>query len=327
MKKPTRITRTVLSCLAIALPLALSTAPAAADDVSFGESRICDTHATRPDRDTLVRNQIVQGRNGPIDTLRFGHGTPLLLITGYRATLSEWDAHFLGELARHHEVIVFDNRGVGRSAAIEGRYGTGYGIRDMAADAGDVITALRLAHVNVIGWSMGGMIAQQLALDAPEKIESLTLIATAPPGPHAVPLTPEIQDVLSSHGPDAFGKIMKILFPPNAVADAMKCFVGDMFAPRGYANPAVPDIVAAQQKQAMTDWFADSPAATALRRTPVRTLVIAGARDEVLADANAIQLEQIIPRARLDRITDAGHALMFQYPIALARHIDAFVDR
>lgn len=171
------------------------------------------------------------------------------------------------------------------------------------------------------------MIAQQLALDVPEKVASLTLIATAPPGPQAVPPTPEVQAVLSSHGADAFGKIMKVLFPADAIADATQCFIADMFAPRGYARAAAPDTVAAQQTDAMTRWFADSAATAALRRSPVRTLVIAGARDDALANANAHRLQQIIPRARLDVVADAGHALMFQYPIELARHIDAFVGR
>jgi pimeloyl-ACP methyl ester carboxylesterase len=181
--------------------------------------------------------------------------------------------------------------------------------------------------VNVVGWSMGGMIAQQLALDAPQKVESLTLITTAPPGPQAVPLTPQVQSVLSESGAGAFGKIMAVLFPADAVADATQCFVGDMFRPHGYPKTSVPDAVAAQQNEAMTRWFSNNAAADALRRSPVRTLVISGANDDVLAEANGRHLEQLIPRARLDTVTDAGHALMFQYPIELARHIDAFVRR
>ncbi len=321
----TPFVRAVSSCLAVA---ALSNAsPVFADDVSFGQNQLCGLQTARPDGNPALQVKTVQGRNGPIGYARFGRGTPLLLITGYRATLGEWNAYFLGELAKHHEVIVFDNRGVGRSMPIEGRYGPGYSIRDMAADAADVITGLKLSRVNVVGWSMGGMIAQRLALDVPGKVESLTLIATAPPGPDAVPLTPEVQRVLSSSGAEAFPKIMSALFPADAVADASKCFVGDMFAPRGYKGRPVPDAVADQQNRAMTHWFADAAAADALRRSPVRTLIVAGANDDVLADANARRLEQIIPRATLDVVADAGHALMFQYPIELARHIDAFVSK
>ncbi|WP_222946453.1 alpha/beta fold hydrolase [Caballeronia sp. EK] len=321
--KPMPLARVVSSCFAVAV-LSIAS-PAFADDVSFGASQLCGLQSARPDRNAAVQVKTVQGRNGPIGYARFGHGTPLLLITGYRATLGEWNAYFLGALAKHHEVIVFDNRGVGRSTPMAGHYGPGYGILDMAADAADVIAGLKLARVDVVGWSMGGMIAQQLALDAREKVESLTLIATAPPGPEAVPLTPEVQQVLSSSGADAFPRIMAVLFPADAVADASKCFVGDMFAPRGYKGRPVPDAVADQQNRAMSQWFADSAAADRLRRSPVRTLIIAGANDDVLADANAHHLEQMIPRATLDVVADAGHALMFQYPIELAGHIQTFV--
>lgn len=316
-----------LFCIPVALPIALSAMPAAAEDVSFGASQLCGLDTARPDHSGRVRKETIQGRNGPLSIVRFGHGSPLLLITGYRATLGEWNAYFLGELARHHEVITFDNRGVGRSSTVQGRYGPNYDIHDMADDAADVIAALGFARVDVVGWSMGGMIAQQLALDAPEKVESLTLIGTAPSGPQAVPIASDVQAVLSSHGANAFADIMNVLFPADAVADAKRCFVADMFAPRGYTNPAVPDTVAAQQADAMRGWFADSSSADALRRSPVRTLVVAGDNDTVLPDSNADRLREIIPRASLDRIADAGHALMFQYPIELARRIDSFVGR
>ncbi|SAK77454.1 alpha/beta hydrolase [Caballeronia hypogeia] len=321
---PMPLARAVSSCL-VAAALTLSATPARADDVSFGQNQLCGLETARPDRNPAVQEKIVQGRNGPIGYVRFGRGAPLLLITGFRATLGEWNAYFLGELAKHHDVIVFDNRGVGRSTATPARFGADYGIRDMAADAADVMAGLKLSRVDVVGWSMGGMIAQQLALDAREKVASLTLIATAPPGPQAAPVPPRVLQVLSGAGPDAFGQIMAALFPANVVADASKCFVGDMFAPRGYKGRPVPEPVAAQQNEAMTRWFADTAAADALRRSPVRTLVIAGANDDVLADTNGRRLEQMIPRARLDVVADAGHALMFQYPLELARHIEAFV--
>jgi pimeloyl-ACP methyl ester carboxylesterase len=321
--KPMPLVRAVLPFL-MASVLAM---PAFADDVSFGPNQLCGLQTARPDANPAVQVETLQGRNGPIGYARFGHGAPLLLITGYRATLGEWNAYFLGELAKHHEVIVFDNRGVGRSTATAGRFGPDYGIRDMAADAADVIAGLKLSRVDVVGWSMGGMIAQQLALDAREKVASLTLIATAPPGPQAVPTSPDVLAVLSSSGKDAFPKIMSVLFPANVVSEASQCFVGDMFAPHGYQGRPVSDAVAAQQNAVMTRWFADSAAAEAWSRSPVRTLIISGANDDVLADANARHLEQMIPRATLDIVADAGHALMFQYPIELARHIDRFTAK
>jgi pimeloyl-ACP methyl ester carboxylesterase len=320
------LARVLSSCCAVALWAACSPL-ALAGDVSFGPDQLCGLQTARPDRTPGIRVKTVQGRNGPIGYARFGHGRPLLMITGYRATLGEWNAYFLGELAKHRDVIIFDNRGIGRSAPVEGRFGPDYSIRDMAADAADVITGLGLGRVDVVRWSMGGMIAQQLALDARGMVESLTLIATAPPGPDAVPTPPDVLAVLSASGPDAFSTIMSVLFPAKVVADASKCFVGDMFAPPGYRGRPVPAAVAAQQERAMTRWFADTAAADALRRTPVRTLVVSGAADDVLPDANGRRLEQLIPRSRLDVVSDAGHALMYQYPIELARHVDAFASR
>ncbi len=272
MKLPSlvRVVLTYVACLVVAF-FSFDPTVAYADDVSFGANQLCGLDTTRPDRQSLIRQQVVHGRNGPIAYVRFGRGTPLLLITGYRATLGEWNGYFLGELARHHDVIVFDNRGVGTSALKADHGDIAYSMHDMAADAADLIASLKLSRVNVVGWSMGGMIAQHLALDAPEKINSMTLITTALPGPDAVPLTPHVQDVLSSSGANAFGQIMGILFPEDARADAMQCFVGDMFKPRGYTAGAVPDTVAAQQNRAMSSWFADRAAVDALRRSPVRT--------------------------------------------------------
>jgi pimeloyl-ACP methyl ester carboxylesterase len=326
--KPTtlvRAYRTAAMYLALIATLAITAPPGHADQLSFGPNQLCANDPLRPDRDAAIRPQIAEGRNGPIGYVRFGHGTPILLITGYRATLGEWNARFLGELARNHDVIAFDNRGVGASVPNDGSIPADYSIEDMANDAADLITALKLQRVNVVGWSMGGMIAQQLALSAPQKVESLTLISTAPPGPSARPVAPAVEATLSGSGPDVFARIMGVLFPAGAVDDAMQCFRAQMFEPHGYQAVRVPNAVAAQQSAAMQGWFADSAAAHALSRLPVRTLIIDGAQDSVLSPDNGRRLEQMIPRATLDVVADAGHALMFQYPVQLAKRVGAFI--
>jgi hypothetical protein len=72
-----------------------------ADDISFGANQLCGASTARADTDANAQQKIAQGSNGPIGYVRFGKGRPMLLITGYRAPLSEWSAYFLGELARH----------------------------------------------------------------------------------------------------------------------------------------------------------------------------------------------------------------------------------
>src|SRR5262245_55796758 len=107
---------------------------------AFAENMACGANTSRPDHDPGMHQQIAQTKNGPIGYYRFGHGKPLVLITGYRATLSEWNSYFLGALASEHEVIVFDNRGIGESKGDV----TDYRIADAAGDTANLIRALGL---------------------------------------------------------------------------------------------------------------------------------------------------------------------------------------
>src|SRR5271154_6522319 len=106
-------------------------------------------------------------------------GPPLLLIMGRRGTYSHWGEPFLQELRRDFEVIVYDHRGVGASTRLEGPIT----IREMADDAAGLLDALEIDSAHVLGISMGGMIAQELALAAPGRIRTLTLGCTYCGGP------------------------------------------------------------------------------------------------------------------------------------------------
>lgn len=103
-----------------------------------------------------------------------------MMIQGYSDTSETWDVLIpkLGELSKHHKTIVFDNRGAGRSSAPMGEYS----IRSMADDAAGLLDALRIPKAHVLGVSMGGMIAQELAIDYPEMVKNLVLVSTFPGG-------------------------------------------------------------------------------------------------------------------------------------------------
>jgi len=124
---------------------------------------------------------------------RFGHGSPIVLVTEFRAALSEWNAAFLAELAKHHDVIVFDNRGVGRSILDA----TSFAGEDMARDTAALIEALKLRRPTVVGWSMGGSIVQRLATDDPGAIGRMILMSALAPGAAGVPLPPDVEATLS----------------------------------------------------------------------------------------------------------------------------------
>jgi pimeloyl-ACP methyl ester carboxylesterase len=244
------------------------------------------------------------------------------MITGYRATMANWNAYFLGELAKHHEVIIFDNRGIGKSKALD----NAYGIKDLAGDSATLIRALKLKDTTVVGWSMGGMIAQQLALDEPSLVGRLVLMSTMPPGPRAIMIPGDVEHILSGGPGSGFQSVMNVLFPANVQQKANACFGQDMFIPTSYSAPSIPSVVTGAQQTLMQRWYQDGPAYDRLGRLTVPTLALVGTDDEVLQPRNTVVLSHALPHATLVEVKDAGHAMMYQFPRQLAHRIDAFIQ-
>lgn len=317
MKQPRQNFASLARILIFFLGATLGAGRACADSLTFTEPMACGVSGAQPVEDSVLREQTLETPAGRIAYYRFGSGTPLVLITGYRATLEEWNASFLAELAKSHEVIVFDNRGVGRSSTGDANFD----IQDMANDAAALIRGLGLRQVTVVGWSMGGMVAQQLAFEHPRWLERLVLLSTQAPGPHGIPVSPTVADILSGRSKSSFAAVMGVLFPASAVPEAMRCFVADMFKPADYEKSPFPQSVTAAQGNILTAWRADAAAYDKLGSITIPTQVIAGSADEVLSPANAEVLARAIPHARLLEIRGAGHAAMYQYPLELARLI------
>jgi pimeloyl-ACP methyl ester carboxylesterase len=304
-----------VTMLAGLMPVALA-AP-----VAYQDDMICGTDAPRRERDKALREQIVTTPDGSIGYYRFGHGSPIVLVTGYRANMAEWNAYFLGELAKTHDVIVFDNRGIGQSKV----HSNSYRIEDLARDTAALIKALNLTDVTVVGWSMGGMVAQQLALGEPSLVDRLVLMSSMPAGSRAVPPSGHVEQILSGSGSAHFETVMDILFPPSVAQRAKQCFVSDMFAPPSYAAPSIPKSVTVAQDGILRRWKQDDRAFDRLHRMSVPVLVLTGTDDEVLSPRNSLTLSQDIPHATLVEVDAVGHAMMYQYPRQLASRISAFI--
>jgi pimeloyl-ACP methyl ester carboxylesterase len=310
----------VLVC--IGLIVAVSMVAVHAAPVTYQPDMLCGADLPRPDRGIVFDEQVLHTPRGSIGYYRFGHGSPILMITGYRATMANWNAYFLGELAKNHEVVIFDNRGIGKSSAAD----ASYRIKDLAADSATLIRALNLKDTTVVGWSMGGMIAQELALNDPALVSRLVLMSTMPPGPQAVAVPGDVERTLSGGSGVTFERVMDVLFPANVQQQANECFRQDMFIPNGYTVPSIPEDVTAAQQKVLERWKQDDHAYHRLGRLTVPTLVLVGTNDVVLPPGNTVVLSHAFPNATMVEVSDAGHAMMYQYPRQLAARIDAFID-
>src|SRR5579871_2255142 len=139
-----------------------------------------------------VSPQYVTIQNGHLEYYRFGNGSPIVLITGYVTDITSWDRQFLATLAAQHQLIVFNNRNVGGSYVQSNHYAS----RDLANDTYQLIEKLHLKKPAVLGISMGGMIAQQLAIMYPDKLGQLILINTAIAGTQSIRPNPDTEKIM-----------------------------------------------------------------------------------------------------------------------------------
>jgi pimeloyl-ACP methyl ester carboxylesterase len=159
---------------------------------------------------------------------RIGNGRPLMVLNGFAATSADWDHSFLDRLASSNEIILLDNRGIGRSTDNGGPFD----IAQLADDATRVVEALGIEHISVLGWSMGGFIALTLALQHPGRIEKLILLSTEPGGAGANLASAEVWSQLidmSGTPHEQARRLLSLLFP-RAVAESIYCEFGDIVA-------------------------------------------------------------------------------------------------
>lgn len=260
--------------------------------------------------------RIVRTYAGTVGYREIGTGTPLLLIVGADASMDNWPPSFVDALAAHHEVVVFDNAGVGRTTAVRGT--AQLTIPAMASQTSALISALRLHRPAVLGWSMGGMIAQVLAVRHPAQVSRLILAATAAGAGRAVPL----QHAAAAATPIS-AKILPLLFPKDQAVAARAYLDGIQQYPGYYGLSA-----ATQRSQflAVQQWLAGQDTAGRLvgdLRVP--TLVAGGTLDQFMATANERQLASSVPGARLLMYRDAGHAFLFQDAARFVRTVEMFI--
>jgi len=246
-----------------------------------------------------------------------GDGFPLLLINGLGSDHREWLSQ-LPEFAPRFRVVVFDNRGAGDSGVPPGPYSTA----GMADDAAALLAALRLDRAHVLGVSLGGMIAQELALRHPARVERLVLACASPGGEAAVRPSREALSafVRSPEGSpeEELRRMIPFLYTERFAREHPEEI--EAFIARRLLHPTSPEGHAAQLAAAIGHAPADG-----LSAIRARTLVIAGTEDRLLPPENSKRIAQRIPGAKLVLLPGAPHRLFAENADAFNREVLAFL--
>lgn len=238
---------------------------------------------------------------------RGGSGEPLLLIQGMSGTHVSWGQEFKGALEESFDVVAFDNRGIGLSAPVDGPFT----IVEMAEDTAALLGELGLESAHVVGISMGGMIAQELALAEPGRLRSLTLGCTYCGGPGSQ-LMPEenLQKLVAGMSSGDRDKAIRAGYEVN-LSPAFRADEST-WAPFHEMATSVPAAKATIELQAQAIFGHDTSGR--LGEIEVPSLIIHGTVDGVLPFPNGEQIASLMPAARFEVLEDVGHMFWWEQP-------------
>jgi pimeloyl-ACP methyl ester carboxylesterase len=257
---------------------------------------------------------------------RFGRGPgrPIVLVQHFMGNLDNFDPAISDGLAAGREVVLFDNTGVGASS------GTAPDTVDgMARDAAALIDALGLSDIDLFGFSMGGHVAQLIALHRPELVRRLVLVGTGPRGGDGMAaMDPAVVPLFGRR--DELGEAMwlPIMFSPTDTSQA----AGRRYLDRITARTQDRDDLVSQEtilnhRAAANEWGRPGKDSFAyLAEISAPTLVVNGANDIVVPTVNSYHLQQGIPNAELLLFPDSSHGSHFQYPRRFLRRLHDFLD-
>jgi pimeloyl-ACP methyl ester carboxylesterase len=236
-------------------------------------------------------------------------GIPLVLLPGSFSNMDEWDPSVTNGLAQQYKVILFDNKGVG---ATNGK--TPDNIADMAKDAVVFIKALGYSKVNLVGWSMGGMITQQILLTEPQLVNKIILIGTGAKGAQGLSeVGARVTEVSKLSPPE---QLLHLLFAPSDNSQQLgKLALGRMFKRQVDRDPETTNETNIAQITAVVGWAQPNTGAfDELKSIKQPALIVAGRYDILIPVVNAFNLYQNLPNAQLSLYPDAGHGVILQYP-------------
>ena len=275
---------------------------------------------------TTAPTQFVETKLEKYAYRRFGNGRglPLLCLQHFTGTLDNWDPAITDPLASKREVILFESAGLGRStgkvpASVPG----------MAAHALAFVDALGLTQADVLGYSLGGMVAQEIALERPSLVRKVLLVATAPEGGEDIMHMekPELKKITDDPNLPGLQKLVKLFFAPSASSQAAgEAFIARLAQRKQDREPISGANVAKAQITAFRAWETFTGERFAkLRKISQPCLVVNGVFDNMIPVRNSYMLSEHLPNATLLTYPDAGHGSLFQFHDSFVRQASLFL--
>jgi pimeloyl-ACP methyl ester carboxylesterase len=273
------------------------------------------THETAP-------TQYVEVKGTKFAYRSFGSkgGTPIVLLQHFTGTMDNWDPAVTNALAKNHQIILFNNKGVGSSSGKAPD-----SVSEMANDAIDFIKALGYSQVDLLGFSLGGFIAQHIATHTPALVRKIVLAGTGPIGSEGITNLEAVINEGMKDGPE--NALINLFFTKSeAGIKAGKAFMQRLQSrSTDRDNPTSNETVGAQAKAIIMHGYQKDEGHQQLLAIKQPVLIVNGTSDLIVPSINSYTLSQYIPDSKLIIWSDAGHGGLFQHHDDFVREVETFL--
>jgi pimeloyl-ACP methyl ester carboxylesterase len=247
-------------------------------------------------------------------------GIPMVFLQHFTGTMDNWDPAITNALAKNHPVILFNNKGVSSSSGK-----TPESVSEMASDAVDFIKTLGYTQVDLIGFSLGGFIAQDIAVNHPSLVRKIVLAGTGPIGSEGITNLESVIHEGMKDGPA--NALINLFFTKSETGiNAGKAFMERLqLRSNDRDTPGSNETVGAQAKAIITHGYQKDNDNKQLSAIEQPVLIVNGTSDLIVPTINSFTLSQYIPNSKLIIWGDAGHGGLFQYHEDFVREVETFL--